>query len=101
MRELLAPAQVNEKNSFAGADGMSSVGEPGDAGSKAALFWARRGLSRWKISLFVHGAPVDEAQLALNHARPLHCQARLISPHGGKDHSVCVKASLASVMPWS
>src|SRR4029450_9528586 len=63
--------QVNEKNSFAnGPPGVTgSLVTPGSVG---AMFWATAaGLSRWKISLFVHLAPPwQEAQLAAKTARP-------------------------------
>src|SRR5919204_3669972 len=65
--------QVNEKNSFAG---IAATGGAGASlvtpGSKAAPFWATAaGLSRWKISLFVHLAPPwQEAQLAAKTAPP-------------------------------
>src|SRR5215468_470177 len=65
--------QVNEKNSFAGAAATGGAGGSlVTPGSKGAPFWATAaGLSRWKISLFVHLAPPwQEAQLAWKTAAP-------------------------------
>ena len=59
-------------------------------GSRGAPFWATAaGLSRWKISLFVHLAPPwQEAQLAAKTVSPgLHIAGLGLfqRPHGGKD----------------
>src|SRR5215475_2702563 len=65
--------QVNEKNSFAGAAATGGAGASlVTPGSNAAPFWAAAaGLSRWKISLFVHFAPPwQEAQLAAKTVAP-------------------------------
>src|SRR5262245_28170436 len=73
-RYLMVEAlHVNEKNSFAGAAATGGAGGSlVTPGSKAAPFWAAAaGLSRWKISLFVHFAPPwQEAQLAAKTAAP-------------------------------
>src|SRR5262245_57731891 len=64
--------QVNEKNSFARSVTGGAAGSLVTPGSKGAPFWAMAaGLSRWKISLFVHLAPPwQEAQLSLKTAAP-------------------------------
>src|SRR5215813_15305525 len=64
--------QVNEKNSFTRSDTGGAAGSRVTPGSKGAMFWAMvAGLSRWKISLFVHLAPPwQEAQLASKTAAP-------------------------------
>src|SRR5215468_3366081 len=65
--------QVNEKNSFAGAAATGGAGGSlVTPGSKGAPFWATAaGLSRWKISLFVHFSPPwQEAQFAWKTAAP-------------------------------
>ena len=70
---MVRSLQVNEKNSFAGIPATGGAGASlVTPGSKAAPFWATAaGLSRWKISLFVHLAPPwQEAQLASKTAAP-------------------------------
>src|SRR5206468_5638104 len=70
---MVRALQVNEKNSFAGAAATGGAGASlVTPGSKGAPFWATAaGLSRWKISLFVHLAPPwQEAQLAAKTSRP-------------------------------
>src|SRR5262245_503014 len=64
--------QVNEKNSFASIVTGGAAGSLVTPGSNGAMFWAMAaGLSRWKISLFVHLAPPwQEAQLAAKTAAP-------------------------------
>ena len=64
--------QVNEKNSFARSCTGGAAASRVTPGSKGAMFWATAaGLSRWKISLFVHLAPPwQEAQLAAKTAAP-------------------------------
>src|SRR5919197_625999 len=64
--------QVNEKNSFARFVTGGAAASLVTPGSKGAPFWAMAaGLSRWKISLFVHLAPPwQEAQLASKTAAP-------------------------------
>src|SRR5262245_7008605 len=68
---MVRALQVNEKNSFASAapTAGASLVTPGSSG---APFWpTAAGLSRWKISLFVHlGPPWQEAQLASKTAAP-------------------------------
>src|SRR5215831_8886957 len=64
---MVRALQVNEKNSFAGIPATGGAGgHLVTPASKVAPFWATAaGLSRWKISLFVHFAPPwQEAQLA-------------------------------------
>src|SRR5215831_15173862 len=58
--------QVNEKNSFASPVTGSAAGSLVTPGSNGAPFCATAaGLSRWKISLFVHLTPPwQDAQLA-------------------------------------
>src|SRR5215467_11662723 len=58
--------QVNEKNSFARFVTGGAAGSLVTPGSKGTPFWAMTaGLSRWKISLFVHLTPPwQDAQLA-------------------------------------
>src|SRR4030095_5889432 len=64
--------QVNEKNSFARFVTGGAAASLVTPGSKGAMFWAMAaGVSRWKISLFVHLAPPwQEAQLASKTAAP-------------------------------
>src|SRR5215467_14296996 len=65
--------QVNEKNSLAGAAATGGAGASRvTPGSKVGPFcMVAAGLSRWKISLFVHLAPPwQEAQLSAKTARP-------------------------------
>src|SRR5262249_37078172 len=73
VRLLPVPAQVNEKNSFAGAAATGGAGGSlVTPGSNAAPFCATAaGLSRWKISLLVHFAPPwQEAQCSWKTAAP-------------------------------
>src|SRR5262249_29060819 len=59
VRLLMVPAQVKEANSLAGAAATGGAGASlVTPGSNVAPFCATAaGLSRWKISLFVHVAP--------------------------------------------
>src|SRR5215831_3816368 len=104
--------QVKEKNSFAGAAATGGAGASlVTPGSKVAPFWATAaGLSRWKISLFVHLTPPWQEAQNVSNTVPPRLRAAVSVGWGwcngrtaAKIHNVCTsRASLAPwVMPWS